>query len=172
MTMSADMLRRLQADDARLRQTETREVPGNIPGFTSFYATGTWTPAFQGTAIAGTFTYPASSQIGVWTRIGNQVFVHGYVQISAIAVAPTGSMQITGLPFTAANALVDSSLAIGLMDNINTSAGIVNFMAMVRLNTTVVWLSESFDNAAWARYPAANFTNAAAGMELSGSYQV
>lgn len=136
-------------------------------------ATGTWTPAFQGTGTAGTFTYAANGQTGVYTRIGNQVFIHCYVQISAISVAPTGSMQITGLPLTAANiTTVDFSLAIGFMDNINTSANVVQLTALVRLNTTVIWLGESFDNLAWARYPAANFTNASAGLEISGFYQV
>ena len=57
---------------------------------------GTWTPAFAGTTIAGSFTYAA--QLGRYTRVGNQVIIHAYVQISAIGVAPTGNMQITGIP--------------------------------------------------------------------------
>lgn len=161
---------RQRRDTARqLDQLRVIERPG-APGQTTFYATGTWTPTFRGSTIAGTFTY--TGQVGSYTRIGNQVFVHAYVQISAISVAPTGSMVIAGLPFTVVNNVQDYSLAIGFMDNINTSTNIVQLTALARVNTTDIWLGESFDNAAWARFPATNFTNALAGIEVSGSYQV
>jgi hypothetical protein len=167
------VLSQMRALQRKVGQTEVKEIPGGITGFSTFYDTGTWTPAYQGTTIAGTFTYVANGQTGRYTRIGNQVFIHCYVQISAISVAPTGNMQITGLPFTAANiSTVDFSLAIGFMDRINTSANVIQLTALVRLATTVIWLGESFDNLAWARFPAANFNNGNEGLELSGFYQV
>lgn len=164
--MQAKQLRNLQR---QIEQTRTIERPG-ASGFDSFYATGTWTPAFAGTTVAGTFTY--NGQVGFYTRIGNQVLVHGFVSISAIAVNPTGNMIITGLPFTAANVGLDFSVALGYVHNINTSANIVQLTAIVRLNSTQIWLGEEFDNAAWTQFPAANFTNAAAAIELSAVYQV
>lgn len=160
---------RQQRDMARqLEQQRVIERPG-AAGQTTFYAAGSWTPVIAGTTIAGTFTYVG--QVGRYVRIGSQVMIHGYVQISAIGVAPTGNMIITGLPFTSANVL-DYSLSIGFMDNINTSANIVQLTALVRINTAEIWLGEAFDNAAWARFPAANFTNASAGIEVSGVYQL
>lgn len=93
-----DMLRILQANEKRLAQTEVKEVPGAIPGFTSFYATGTFTPIFLGSTIAGTFTY--TLQNGNWTRTGNIVHVQIHISISAITVAPTGNLQIGSLPIT------------------------------------------------------------------------
>lgn len=65
------------------------------------YATGTWTPVLAGDGTAGTFTYAIQS--ATYTRLGNRVLFAGQIRISAVAVAPTGNMQITGLPFTAAN---------------------------------------------------------------------
>jgi hypothetical protein len=66
------------------------------------YNKGTWTPALVGTTIAGTFTYDATSTSGEWTRIGNRIHLNGRVRITAITVAPTGTLTITGLPFTSA----------------------------------------------------------------------
>lgn len=163
-----DVLRILTDNEERLKQTETKEVPGDT-GFSAFYAKGTWTPVFQGTGTAGTFTY--IGQTGTYTRIGNQVFIHGYVQISAITVAPTGNMQIIGLPFTAASS-TDYSLAIGFLDNFNESAGCIQVTALVRNGTAQIWIGEVFDTAAWARFPATQFTTGTEGIEISGFYKV
>lgn len=63
--------------------------------------TGTWNPAFAGSATAGVFTY--SIQTGIYTRLGNLVHISGRLTISAIATPPSGIMKITGLPFTISN---------------------------------------------------------------------
>lgn len=93
MSISEDMLRKMQADDTRLRQTETKEVP--------IYTTGTWTPTLVGLTIAGTFTYAATTA-GNYTRIGNTVFLRGRINITTVTVAPTGNLTIQGLPITPA----------------------------------------------------------------------
>lgn len=156
-----DVLKQLTQYQRTLDQVQVIERPG---------ITGSWTPAFVGTSTAGTFTYTA--QIGRWMRVSNQIFIHAIVGISAIAVAPVGSMYISGLPFTAANIGMDYSLSLGFVGDINYSATAKELTALVRLNATEIWLGESFDNAAWARFPAANFTNANATLELSGFYQI
>ena len=61
---------------------------------------GTYTPILLGSTIAGTFTY--TLQNGNFVRLGNTAFVTAHVSISAIAVAPTGNLQLGGFPFTAA----------------------------------------------------------------------
>jgi len=86
-----DMLRRLE-------QTQVKEVPGGISGFTSFYETGTYTPTYLGGTTPGATTY--SAQQGAWTRIGNIVFVTGTVAWTA--ATGTGDARIS-LPFTAIN---------------------------------------------------------------------
>lgn len=105
--MSNDMLRILKANDDRLRQTETKEVPGGIPGFTSFYDIGTWVPTLVGSTIAGTFTYNAVTA-GGWTRIGDRVLFDGRITITAVSVAPTGNLTIRGLPIVSASPVNNS----------------------------------------------------------------
>lgn len=90
-----DMMRRLE-------QTQVKEVPGGISGFTSFYASGVWAPTLVGAGTAGTFTYDATNTGGAWTRIGNRVLLNGRMRITTITVAPTGNMTINGLPITSA----------------------------------------------------------------------
>lgn len=133
--------------------------------------TGSWTPAFTGTGVAGTFTYV--NQIGRYTRISNQVVIHASIQISAITVAPTVNMTITGLPIASANvANLNYSLTFGYIDNFNYTNTAFDLTAAVAPNTTVINLYESFDNAAIAAVPAANFTNANCWLMLSGVYQI
>lgn len=137
----------------------------------TFATTGSFTPAFTGTGVAGTFTYV--NQIGRYTRISNQVVIHASILISAIAVAPTVNMTITGLPLTSANvANLNYSLTFGYISNFNYAANAIDLLASVVPNTKVINLYESFDNAAIAAVPAANFTNANCWLMLSGVYQI
>jgi hypothetical protein len=63
------------------------------------YEEGTWTPVVAGSTTAGTASYSAA--VGRYTKIGNRVFIQCYVDWSS--GTGTGSLWITGLPFTAAN---------------------------------------------------------------------
>jgi hypothetical protein len=60
------------------------------------YEEGTWTPAVPGTSM----TYTA--QIGVYTKIGNLVYIRFYVNISGGTPSGSGGGEaiVTGLPFT------------------------------------------------------------------------
>ncbi len=98
MSDQNDMLKMLYDNNRRLAQTETREVPGNIPGFTSFYDTGTFTPTYLGGTTAGVTTY--TLQQGAWVRLGNVVIATGTVVWSA--ATGTGAANIS-LPFTSQN---------------------------------------------------------------------
>lgn len=93
-SMSADLLRRMQADDARLRQTETKEVPGGIPGFSSFYASGEYTPTYLGRTTPGATTY--TTQLGAWTRNGRLLTVTVFLNWSA---ATGTGIALISLPF-------------------------------------------------------------------------
>ncbi len=137
MSDQNDMLKLLYDNNARLKQTETREVPGNIPGFTSFYASGTFTPAFQGSGTAGTWAY--SVQAGFWSRIGNRVFFNLFVAASSRSVAPTGNARITGLPITSsATANTYSALAVDAVSGFTLPATCVMLTCRVSPSSVII----------------------------------
>lgn len=145
----------------RIGQTEVKEVP--------ITATGTWTPKFQGTTIAGTFVY--STQFGRYTRIGNMVFFRGRCQINTISVAPTGNMQITGLPITSTSTTNDvGGVTFDYISNFNNAASAIQLTGAIVASSAVIDLYESFDNGAAVAAPAANFTNAACDLIFCGMY--
>lgn len=80
-----------------------REVP--------VYETGTWTPVltFGGGSTGITYT----TQEGLYTRVGNTVWVSAYVVLSAKG-SDTGTALVNGLPFTASNTAASSqSFVVG-----------------------------------------------------------
>lgn len=136
-----DMMRRLE-------QTQVKETPGGIPGFTSFYETGTFVPTWVGSTIAGTFTYTAASCLVEWTRIGNRVFFNGRIVISAITVAPTGNLQIAGWPFAGVS---DASMAIAgggtfIFWNMNVAAGYTQVELQFANGSSLAIVVRSGDN--------------------------
>lgn len=133
----------------RLEQTQVKEVPGGIPGFTSFYETGSFVPTWRGTTIAGTFTYTAASCLVEWSRIGNRLFFNGRIVISAITVAPTGVLQIDGWPAGVA----DASMAIAgggtmIQWQLNVAAGYTDVNLQMANTDTRLTVLRSGDNVA------------------------
>ena len=63
------------------------------------YSTGTWEPEIEGDTVAGTNTYAV--QGGSYVAIGNLIFVDFYLRASS--VTSTGTLNISGLPFTVHN---------------------------------------------------------------------
>jgi hypothetical protein len=134
------------------------------------FAGGTFSPTFQGSTIAGTFTYTA--QRGVWRQVGDAVFVMAQAAISAITVAPTGNMRIAGLPFAVATAVAGNGFgfSIDLLSNVDYPAGALELTAIASAGNSFVDLFYTRDNLATLSYPAASFTNAAANILVSGWY--
>jgi hypothetical protein len=83
------------------------------------YEEGTWTPIIVGTAPVGTGTY--TFQGGRYTKIGNRVFVEGYISWSAHTGG--GTMSISGLPFNVNSSVFYSSGCIGDVNAIALTAG-------------------------------------------------
>lgn len=130
----------------------------------------TWTPTLLGTSTAGSFTYTV--QVGYYVRIGDIVLIQGDVAISAIGVAPVGTMRIGGLPVAAANiSNLFGTIHFGYIDNINFAASALMLTGVFNPNTTEIRLVEVFDNSGAVDMPAANFTNANARLIFSGHYQ-
>lgn len=151
--------------ERRIRALEAAQANSRSAG-RPLYDTGTWTPALAGTTIAGTFTY--ATQSGVWRRIGDLVVVLGDVAISAISVAPTGNMTITGLPVTVAS--IVTAFWIGTISNLDYPAGALEIGMQAVNGGTVISLIYSRDNQAVLAYPAASFTNTDALLRFGGAY--
>jgi hypothetical protein len=62
------------------------------------YQQGTWTPEVEGSTTAGSYTY--GTQSGRWARIGNMVYVQGTLININTGTAGTGSLLVTGFPYT------------------------------------------------------------------------
>ena len=60
------------------------------------YEEGIWTYDF--TATTGTITKSAIYPIGLYTKIGRQVTVTGFLTVSSVS-SPTGTLTVTGLPY-------------------------------------------------------------------------
>lgn len=155
-------LRRIEAIEKRLADIKTHE---HTP------ASGTFTPTFVGTSTAGSFTYVAGRQDGRYTMHDTMLIFGLEVAISAIAVAPVGSMTIAGLPFAAAGS-EDGTVMFGLIANINMTAAALMLTGFIASGTSVIDLREMFDNAGSTAYPAANFTNVNAQLRLTGVYWI
>ena len=136
------------------------------------YTEGTWSPSFAGSTTAGTYNYTASAQAR-YTRIGNLCFIQGRCAISAINIAPVGVMRITGLPFSAVNTTnLLGSIYFGDIYNFNYAAAAMQLQGYIIYNQSYIQLEESFDNAASADCPAANFTNGNCDLSFSGFYTI
>jgi hypothetical protein len=70
------------------------------------YEEGTFTPSF---ANSGTGTY--SVQQGAYTKIGNTVKVHIFIQLSSVGTA-SGDLTVTNLPFSARTGLTQAPPAM------------------------------------------------------------
>ena len=72
------------------------------------YEEGTWTPEFEHSLVSGGNTNASISYDGQtrghYTKIGNQVFVHGRIVTNSVAMNDaSGSMRIKNLPFPTAS---------------------------------------------------------------------
>jgi hypothetical protein len=97
------------------------------------YEEGTFIPAFSTTGTNFTsITY--SKQIGIYTKIGNVVYITLELAASALtAGSPTGDLVVSGYPFTI-NATYATALPISLAGAYTTN---VPSMAQSRTNNTM-----------------------------------
>jgi hypothetical protein len=131
-----------------------------------FCEVGTFTPSFTGSGTAGSFTY--SGRTGRYIRIFNYYWYSIYLEVSAIAVAPTSDLNITGMPFTSANVVQGAS--IGYLNSFNLTAGRSFLTAYAEASSTLIRLMEAGDNVAASRFPAASFQ--VSGIIVSGFCEI
>lgn len=134
----------------RLEQTQVVERPGGISGQVGFFATGSFVPVWVGSTIAGTFTYTTNATLVEWSRMGNRVEFNGRIVITAIGVAPTGVLQITGWPFAGvadANMVIAGGAAM-IEWQLNVAAGYTDVNGQFTNGSSVMTLVRSGDNLA------------------------
>lgn len=153
----------LETGHERLRKAD---VPG---------VSGSFTPELQGTTIAGTFTYDTANTAAYWTRVGDRIFLSGRVRITAIAVAPTGNLQIITLPFTPA--VVTGSIAGGatiVFTGITLTAGHTQLVGEVQSGAAALRLFEVGSNIAAASVigGALVLVGGVGDFRFSGQYQI
>ena len=101
------------------------------------YEEGTWTPVYS----AGGFTNATYSavQYGSYTKVGNKVHVQGRIILTGLG-SLTGSVSITGLPFTANSTNYDvPAFTVGYAQAFTLTAG-SNITGYVGTNTTIIYL--------------------------------
>ncbi len=109
------------------------QVPSANVNTLDDYEEGTFTPAmtFGGAAVGMTF----SKQSGFYTKIGNMVMANLVLQLSAKG-SSTGTVLVTGLPFTSNSATNNDTPAALRLANVNTSP--VQALAFNSANSTTV----------------------------------
>jgi hypothetical protein len=93
------------------------------------YEEGTWTPILggEGTNTGQTYT----SQSGRYTKIGNRVYVSGYVKLSAVGTLGGAYAAIKNFPFTASasvsfNGGLNFTYALNFASNIQSLGAYIN----------------------------------------------
>lgn len=103
------------------------------------YSEGTWTPAFVGATIAGTLTY--TTQIGLYSRIGKIVVASYRLTVNVVSVAPTGALQVTGLPIQSSSLLVQGPANINSFSLIGIGGGAkVSLGMLVNPSSSIIQL--------------------------------
>lgn len=134
---------------------------------------GVWTPSIA----RATATYTTATTRGSWVRVGALCFIVGRIDITAISVTPTGSLQIETLPFPAV-ADADSTIS-GMVTMASWTANIAAGYTQVEGQITstapnVITLVRTGDNVAPAGVAGSELAlvSGAASFRFAGVYRV
>jgi hypothetical protein len=117
------------------------------------YEEGTWTPGFAFALSSTGITY--SVQAGTYTKIGRQVTVNGYIQLTSKGSSP-GWAGVTGLPFTIANTNGNYSVASIRVSAITYTGSIAG---QANINGTVMELNQTTEAGVLSDVTNTNFAN-------------
>ena len=79
------------------------------------YEEGEWTPAYSISTGSPTLTYHSNDTKGYYTRIGNICYIHFCIRLNAASSLPsTGTVKITGLPFTCKDISIFQGQTVGM----------------------------------------------------------
>lgn len=103
------------------------------------YEEGTWTPALT-FATPGNLNVAYTTQLGRYKKIGNMVVCSFSLQTSTFTyTSASGTLQITGLPFTHANNSLPGVAAVEFAGI--TKASYTQYTAQVANNNTLMFLN-------------------------------
>jgi hypothetical protein len=132
------------------------------------YEEGTFTPTLTGASTPGT-GQAYTTQQGNYTKIGNVVNFNINLDLSSVGTA-AGTLQIEGLPFTAADTAGSQQAAvIGNLDHIDLTAGKTWAAPLIIDNAAYLIILEHGDAAAGAGIAVSQFGGSLA-ISISGSY--
>jgi hypothetical protein len=132
------------------------------------YEEGTFTPTLTGASTPGT-GQAYTTQQGNYTKIGNVVNFNINLDLSSVGTA-AGTLQIEGLPFTAADTAGSQQAAvIGNLDHIDLTAGKTWAAPLIIDNAAYLIILEHGDAAAGAGITVSQFGGSLA-ITISGSY--
>jgi hypothetical protein len=119
--------------------TANTPAAGMTSQLLNWYEEGTWTPTIT-FATPGdlAITYSATIRVGTYTRIGNRIIVNFNVATTAFTfTTASGSLQISGLPFTAQNLTASTSAGAMVWGGI-TKIGYTQVTPRVQPNTILI----------------------------------
>jgi hypothetical protein len=91
------------------------------------------------------FTMASGFATGYYTRIGDRVYVNGYVKTTSINSASSGDVKVSGLPFTSKSTNNSySSVDVGYAAGLNITAG-ESIGGFVNINSTLFYINVSDD---------------------------
>jgi hypothetical protein len=125
-----------------------------------------WIPTLSFSGVSTGITY--SNQIGRWTIVGNTVFFEGYLSITSKGSA-TGSVQISGLPFSASNVTNLSPVSQVSLSDV-TLGSYSEICGLIAANTAVITVTGLVNGVR------TNLTNTELGnstnFRITGQYQI
>ena len=97
--------------------TANTPAAGMTSQLLNWYEEGTWTPTLTTTGTTFDSVTYATSTTGRYTRIGNLVYITGWIQTSAVTkTSATGSVLIGGFPFARTNSVQADASALILAE--------------------------------------------------------
>jgi len=104
--------------------------------FDAFYETGTWTPtvSFGGGSTGVVY----SVQAGTYTKVGNQVTIHGRIDLTSKG-SSNGDFRVTGLPFAGSGSAGSNSNSVTLGVSKNWSGLTVSPTSTVKSGDTQLY---------------------------------
>jgi len=133
------------------------------------YEEGTWTPALA--AGSGTITINTSYDSGSYVKIGKMVHVQGLFLVSAIS-SPSGTLSITGLPFTSSSAGMPETSDYGFnMGNVVNLASAVTGDIVTQLHPNGTAFDMNAGGGATAVSTIANLVDTGTEFYISGVYR-
>lgn len=85
------------------------------------YEEGTWTPVLARTGSS----YTQISTTGTYVKIGKQVTVNGYLQITAVGTQGSSYVRVNGFPFTSGSISAGAVLYNTAISTVTTSSAVI-----------------------------------------------